>query len=69
MKFHLKRASDHNWKDIDIIEVNSLDELKELSIQYKACNETPYDINRIIIDFDTDDNTDGTIIIYDDYVE
>ena len=74
MKFKLDRASD--YKDFGIIEINSLDELKQLNDKYK--NEEgwaawPFS-HSIVINFSTtkDDQRqgiDGTITIYDNYIE
>lgn len=73
MKFLLNRASD--FKDFDVIEINSLDELKQLNDKYNSKEEWAWDDSHsIIIDFSTtkDDQRlgiDGTITIYDNYVE
>lgn len=73
MKFRLDRASD--YKALDIIEINSLNELKQLNDKYNSKEEWAWsDSHSIIIDFSTtkDDQRqgiDGTITIYDNYVE
>lgn len=73
MKFRLDRASD--YKALGIIEINSLDELKQLNDKYNSKEEWAWpDSHRIVIDFSTtkDDQRlgiDGTITIYDNYVE
>lgn len=74
MKFLLYRASD--TKELGIIEINSLDELKQLNGKYNNKEEwTAWsDIHSIVIDFGTTKDEqrqgiDGTIIIYDDYIE
>lgn len=74
MKFRLDRASD--YKALGIIEINSLDELKQLNDKYNNKEEWAVwpDSHSIVIDFSTtkDDQRqgiDGTITIYDDYVE
>ena len=73
MKFRLDRASD--WKDFGIIEINSLDELKQLNDKYNNKEDYAWsDSHSILIDFSTtkDDQRqgiDGTITIYDNYIE
>ena len=73
MKFRLDRASD--YKDFGIIEINSLDELKQLNDKYNSKEEYAWtDCHSIVIDFSTtrDDQRqgiDGTITIYDDNIE
>lgn len=73
MKFRLDRASD--YKALGIIEINSLDELKQLYDKYNSKVEWAWDDSHsIIIDFSTtkDDQRlgiDGTIIISDYWVE
>lgn len=71
MKFRLDRASD--GKELGIIEVNSLDELKQLNDKYNT--EEGYawaDSQKIVIDFDPcycKKDVDGIITIYDYYIE
>lgn len=73
MKFRLDRASD--YKDFGIIEVNSPDELKQLNSKYNNKKEWAWsDSHSIVINFNTtkDDQRqgiDGTITIYDNYIE
>ena len=73
MKFLLDRASD--TKELGVIEVNSLDELKQLNDKYNNKEEGVWpDSHSIVIDFSTtkDDQRqgiDGTITIYDNYIE
>jgi len=73
MKFLLDRASD--YKDFGIIEINSLDELKQLNDKYNSKEEWAWsDSHSIVINFSTtkDDQRqgiDGTITIYDSYIE
>ena len=73
MKFRLDRASD--YKDFGIIEINSLDELKQLNDKYNSKKEWAWsDSHSIVINFSTtkDDQRqgiDGTITIYDNYIE
>ena len=69
MKFHLRKASDLSNKEIGVIKVNSLEELKDLPNKYKTNKDSPLNNDqRIIIDFDkswydNNDDTDGEIII------
>lgn len=72
MKFRLERASD--WANLDIIEVNSLDELKQLNDKYNNKDCAFDDSHKIVIDFDAykedeEQGIDGIITIYDDYIE
>lgn len=73
MKFRLERASD--WKDLGIIEVNSLDELKQLNAKYNNKEDWAWDDSqKIVIDFDAykedkEQGVDGIITIYDYYIE
>lgn len=74
MKFRLERASD--WENLGIIEVNSIDELKQLNSKYNNKEEWAWnDSHKIVIDFevvykeDKEQNIDGTITIYDNYIE
>lgn len=74
MKFRLERASD--WANLGIIEVNSLDELKQLNSKYNNKEEWAWsDSHKIVIDFeivykeDKEQGIDGIITIYDDYIE
>ena len=74
MKFRLERASD--WKNFGIIEVNSIDELKQLNSKYNNKKEWAWnDSQKIVIDFeivykeDKEQNLDGIITIYDNYIE
>ena len=73
MKFFLDRASD--GKDFGVVEVNSLDELKKLNDKYNTKEEYAWtDSHSIVIDFSTTEDDqrqgiDGTITIYDDYIE
>lgn len=73
MKFRLDRASD--FKDFDVIEVNSLEELKQLNDKYNNKEEYAWpDSHSIVIDFSTTKDgqrqgIDGTITIYDNYIE
>ena len=73
MKFLLNRASD--YKAFGIIEINSLDELKQLNSKYN-CKEdyACTDSHSIIIDFnltkeEKEQGIDGRITIYDYYIE
>ena len=73
MKFKLGRASD--YKVFGIIEINSLDELKQLNDKYNSKEEYAWtDCHSIVIDFSTSrdgqgQGIDGTITIYDNYIE
>lgn len=73
MKFRLDRASD--YKDFGIIEINSLDELKQLNDKYNSKEEWAWDdSHRIVIDFnlseeEEEQGIEGTITIYDSYIE
>lgn len=74
MKFRLERASD--WNDFGIIEVNSLDELKNLNAKYNGKEEWAWsDSQKIVIDFeniykeDKKHGINGVITIYDQYIE
>lgn len=72
MKFLLDRVSD--GKEFGIIEVNSLDELKQLNSKYNS-KEWWSDCHRIVVDFDVpckkdeEQGVEGIITIYDDYIE
>ena len=73
MKFLLYRASD--TKELGVIEVNSLDELKQLNDKYKSKKDFAWsDSRKIVIDFDVskedkEQGIDGRITIYDFYIE
>ena len=73
MKFLLDRSSD--FKDFGVIEVNSLEELKQLNDKYNNKEEGVWpDSHSIVINFSTTEDDqrqgiDGTITIYDDYIE
>ena len=74
MKFRLERASD--WNDLGIIEINSLDELKQLNSKYNNKEDFAWsDSQKIVIDFecmyeeDEKLGIDGVITIYDSYIE
>lgn len=74
MKFRLERASD--WANFGIIEINSLDELKQLNNKYNNKEEWAWsDSQKIVIDFevtykeDKEQGIDGIITIYDGYIE
>ena len=71
MKFELNRASD--GKELGIIEVNSLDELKQLNDKYRNKEDPAWENSqKIVISFDTyycGRDMDGTITIYDYYIE
>ena len=72
MKFRLDRASD--YKDFGIIEINSLDELKQLNGKYNGKEDWAWDSHSIVIDFnlseeEEEQGIDGTITIYDYYIE
>lgn len=73
MKFLLNRASD--FKNFDVIEVNSLDELKQLNSKYNCKEDYAWtNSHSIIIDFnltkeEKEQGVDGRITIYDYYVE
>lgn len=71
MKFLLDRASDA--EELGIIEINSLNELKQLNSKY---NNKEYwsGSQKIVIDFkvteeDKEQCIDGRITIYDNYIE
>lgn len=73
MKFSLYRASKSEY--IGTIEINSLNELKQLNGKYNGKEDWAWtDSHRIIIDFnlseeEEEQGIDGTITIYDYYVE
>lgn len=71
MKFELDRASD--GKELGIIEVNSLNELKQLNDKYNTKEGYAWeDSHKIVIDFDPyycKKGVDGIITIYDYYIE
>ena len=74
MKFRLEKASD--WNDFGIIEVNSLDELKNLNDKYNGKEAWAWsDSHKIVIDFenlyeeDKEHGIEGVITIYDHYIE
>ena len=74
MKFFLDRASD--GKDFGVVEINSLEELKQLSDKYRNEEDYAWDNSHsIVIDFDApykeakEQGIDGRITIYDYYVE
>lgn len=73
MKFRLDRTSD--FKVFGIIEINSLDELKQLNDKYNSKEEWAWsDSHSIVIDFgvsewDKKQGIDGTITISDYYIE
>ena len=74
MKFRLDRASD--YKDFGIIEINSLDELKQLNDKYRNEEDPAWENSqRIIIDFDVyyaedkERGIEGIITIYDYFIE
>ena len=73
MKFLLDRASD--GEEFGVIEVNSLDELKKLNDKYNTKDEYAWtDSHSIVIDFnlseeEEEQGIDGTITIYDYYIE
>ena len=74
MKFRLGRASD--WGDLGIIEINSLDELKNLNDKYNGKEEWVWsDSHKIVINFenlyeeDNEHGINGVITIYDHYIE
>ena len=72
MKFLLYRASD--TKELGVIEVNSLNELKQLNGKYNGKEDWAWDSHSIVIDFnlseeEEEQDIDGTITIYDYYIE
>lgn len=74
MKFRLERAS--NWKDLGIIKINSLDELKLLNSKYNNKEDFAWsDSQKIVVDFgniyeeDKEHGINGVITIYDYYIE
>ena len=73
MKFSLYRASKSEY--IGTIEINSLNELKQLNGKYNGKEDWAWtDSHRIVIDFnlseeEEEQGIDGTITIYDYYVE
>ena len=73
MKFLLNRASD--LKDLGVIEVNSLDELKQLNGKYNGKEDWAWtNSHSIVIDFnlseeEEEQGIDGTITIYDYYID
>ncbi len=73
MKFSLYRASKSEY--IGTIEINSLNELKQLNGKYNGKEDWAWtDSHRIVIDFnlseeEEEQGIDGTITIYDYYIE
>ena len=74
MKFLLNRASD--IKELGVIEVNSLDELKQLNDKYRNEEDPAWENSqRIVIDFDVyyaedkERGIEGIITIYDYFIE
>ena len=73
MKFSLYRASNSEY--IGTIEINSLNELKQLNDKYNGKEDWAWtDSHRIVIDFnlseeEEEQGIDGTITIYDYYIE
>lgn len=73
MKFLLNRASD--LKDLGVIEVNSLNELKQLNGKYNGKEDQAWtNSHSIVIDFniseeEEEQGIDGTITIYDYYID
>ena len=73
MKFSLYRASKSEY--IGTIEINSLNELKQLNGKYNGKEDWAWtDSRKIVIDFnlseeEEEQGIDGTITIYDYYVE
>lgn len=74
MKFLLNRASEI-VEDLGVIEINNLDELKQLNNKYNSKEEYAWsDSHSIIIDFDVNKEDkergiDGRITVYDYYIE
>lgn len=73
MKFSLYKASD--YENFGTIEVNSLDELKQLNSKYNSKEGWAWtDSHSIIIDFnltkeEEEQGVEGRITIYDYYME
>ena len=73
MKFSLYRASKYEY--IGTIEINSLNELKQLNGKYNGKEDWAWtDSHSIVIDFnlseeEEEQGIDGTITIYDYYIE
>lgn len=69
MKFDVGRASDGlGFTPIEIVEINSIEDLNTIAEQYKGINPENYNSwqgkHSLIINFES-----RTIIIYDDYIE
>lgn len=72
MKFSLYRASKSEY--LGTIEINSLNELKQLNGKYNGKEDWAWDSHSIVIDFnlseeEEEQGIDGTITIYDYYIE
>ena len=72
MKFSLYRAS--KYECIGTIEINSLNELKQLNGKYNGKEDWAWDSHSIVIDFnlseeEEEQGIEDTITIYDYYIE